>query len=92
MLHDIIAVQPLGGHRLFLKFEDGTTGEADLSTTLRFTGVFLPLADPAAFARVSVNPESGTIVWPNGADLCPDVLYSLATGAASPSARGERAV
>jgi hypothetical protein len=29
-------------------------------------------ADPAEFARVQA--EAGTVVWLNGADLCPDVL------------------
>ncbi len=28
--------------------------------------------DPGEFARVKV--EGGTVAWPNGADLCPDVL------------------
>lgn len=28
--------------------------------------------DPALFAQVRV--EGGTVTWPNGADLCPDVL------------------
>jgi len=42
--------------------------------------VFAPLRDPAYFARVRVNPELGTIYWPNDADWDPLVLYSLVTG------------
>ena len=39
-------------------------------------GVFEPLLDPAFFAQVRVDPVLCTVVWPNGADLCPDVLYA----------------
>jgi hypothetical protein len=80
MLHDIVEVRPLGGHRLLLRFEDGVAGELDLSDRIRFDGVFAPLRDPAAFAQAFVHPELGTVVWPGGADLDPDVLYAAVTG------------
>lgn len=82
MLKDIVEVRHLGGYRLALRFEDGVTGELDLGPTLRFHGVFAPLKDISKFAEVRVNPEFGTIVWPNGADLDPDVLYATVTGRA----------
>jgi hypothetical protein len=80
MLKDIVAVRPLEGYRLFLRFEDGAEGVVDLRGHLSFRGVFEPLKDPAYFAQVRVDPESGTVTWPNGADLDPDVLHSRVTG------------
>lgn len=80
MLVDIVEVKPLGGKKLFLKFEDGKEGTVDLNEIIDFTGVFEPLKDDAYFRRVAVNPELGTIFWPNEADLCADVLYAKVTG------------
>ena len=80
MLKDIVAVTPLNDHRLHLHFEDGVNGVVDVATLVKFQGVFAPLEDPAYFQLVHVNPELGTVVWPNGADLDPDVLYALVSG------------
>lgn len=80
MLRDIVAATPLGDHRLHLRFEDGVEGVVDLGAHLSFRGVFEPLRDPAYFAQVRVDPELGCVVWPNGADLDPDVLYGRLTG------------
>jgi Protein of unknown function (DUF2442) len=80
MLTDIVEARPLGGYRLYLRYADDTAGEVDLAPLLQFTGVFEPLRDPQFFARVQVDPEIGTVVWPNGADLCPDVLRHHLTG------------
>lgn len=85
-MHEIVEVRPLGGHRLYLRFADGAAGEIDLTERLRFDGVFAPLHDPAYFARVRLNSELGTIFWPTGADLCPDVLHGWLTGEAMPAA------
>ncbi|HIQ21581.1 MAG TPA: DUF2442 domain-containing protein [Planctomycetes bacterium] len=40
----------------------------------------LPLSKVSCFALLSIDPEAGTLVWPNGVDSCPDVLYAEATG------------
>jgi hypothetical protein len=79
MLKDIVAVRALGDYRLHLRFEDGVEGVIDLTPVLSFRGVFQPLRDPAYFAQVRVDPELGSVVWPNGADLDPDVLYARLT-------------
>ena len=85
MLQDVVEAVPLEGYRLQLRFEDGKTGVVDVSRCVRFTGVFAALGDRAQFAAVQVNPELGTVCWPCGADLDPDVLYALVTGSDVPS-------
>ena len=80
MLKDIVEARATGGHRLQIRFEDGVEGEIDLAKLVEFKGVFEALEDPAEVARVRVDPELGTVCWPSGADLDPDVLYSTVTG------------
>lgn len=68
-------VEPLEGFVVRLRFTDGTTREVDLDAFLRGP-IFQSLReDPDAFRAVRVDEELGTIVWPNGADIDPDVLH-----------------
>ena len=85
---EIVGVRVLGHFQLELQFADETRGIVDLTTSIRGRGgVFEPFQDPAFFARVTVDHEAGTIVWPNGVDLDPDVLYEAAhAGSAGPLA------
>ncbi len=71
-LIDVIEAEPLGDHRLRVRFEDGLEGEIDFATE-SFDGVFAPLADPGYFAQVRI--AGGTIAWPNRADVAPDTLH-----------------
>ena len=75
MTRDVTQVVCLEGTQLLLTFDDGSRREIDIATLTDFTGVFEPLRDPRFFRQVRVVPNLGTIVWPNGADFCPDVLY-----------------
>jgi len=78
MLPRITSVEVLDRFRIRLGFTDGTQGEVDLAPYLG-RGVFEPLVrDRSLFEAVRVDPELETIVWPNGADMDPDVLYDLA--------------
>lgn len=79
MLKDICSVKPLENYQLYLKFEDNQEGVVDISQLIEFTGIFAPLQDLTYFNQVKLNPEWGTIYWENGADLDPDVLYSIVT-------------
>lgn len=90
MLSDIAEVRYLDHYRVFLRFTDGRAGDVDLAPLLLdFKGVFAPLRDTNYFARVELNAELGTIVWPNGADLDPDVLHHRLTGEPLPGQGGE---
>jgi len=59
---------------LRLTFADGTRGEVEVIDRMRGP-VFERARTPAGFAEVTVDTESGTVVWPGGADLAPDTLY-----------------
>jgi Protein of unknown function (DUF2442) len=77
-LQDVTGVEVIGEHRLRLVFDDGMAGEVDF-TGREWRGVLEPLRDPDYFARVTVDPEAGTITWPNGVDMAPEPLYAEAS-------------
>lgn len=80
-MHLIVKARPLPGYRLALVFDDNVAGQVDLSDLVG-SGVFERWRDPDEFARVSIDPVTGTVAWPGGIDLCPDQLYAEITGAA----------
>jgi len=76
MLYDVVAVEARPDFKVWVRFENGVEGEADLSN-LAGRGVFERWTrNPAEFAEVSVDPDSGTLTWPGGLDVAPDRLYS----------------
>lgn len=78
---DITAATVVRHGVLSLTFADGVSAEVDVLDRM-YGPVFAEARTPDGFAKVTVDSESGTVVWPGGADLAPDTLYVRArTGA-----------
>ena len=76
MILKILAVEVCGPTSLDLRFNDGSSRRVDVLSLL--TGpMFIGLRNPEEFRRVVLNPVTGTIEWPNGADLAPEALRAL---------------
>ena len=78
---DITEVAAVRHGVLRVTFADGTMGEVAVLERMRGP-VFDEARTHEGFARVSVDAETGTVIWPGGADLAPDTLYErVRTGA-----------
>jgi len=73
-MEDVVDARYVTGYTIWLRFEDGTEGDADLSEELHGE-VFEALRNQEYFASFRVNPDTGTIEWANGADFAPEFLY-----------------
>jgi hypothetical protein len=72
---DITDVEVLHDRVVGLRFSDRAERIVDLAPFL-WGPAFAAIAEnDELFSQVKVDPETGTIGWPNGADLDPDVLH-----------------
>jgi hypothetical protein len=72
----VIKVEYLRDYQLQLTFNNGSVILVDLEGKLDGP-IFKPLQDPDYFRQVSVNNETNTIEWPNGADFAPEYLIEI---------------
>jgi len=70
----IVSISHLGDFKLRLTFSDDRVRDLDFDLTLQ-GGIFEELRDPELFNRVTIDEFTGTLCWPNGVDLDPDVLH-----------------
>ncbi|MDX2095528.1 MAG: DUF2442 domain-containing protein [Alphaproteobacteria bacterium] len=70
-----------GDYRVNLKFSDGVAGCVDLSDQL-WGYYHEPLKDKQLFSQLRIDPEVAALVWPNGADMAPEIIYERALQAA----------
>lgn len=72
---EIADVEVLTERTVRLRFTDDSERVVDLAPFL-WGPVFEAIAaNDEEFKQVRVDPDLGTICWPNGADLDPDVLH-----------------
>ena len=73
----VVRAEYRNDYRIWVEFNDGSSGVADLSDVLWGT-MFEPLKDVEMFRKFEVSPVFSTIIWQNGADLAPEALYERA--------------
>ncbi len=73
-----VEIRPLGRYRIWVRYQDGTEGEVDLSH-LAGKGVFAVWDQEGVFAVVRLGTH-GALEWPGAVDLCPDAIYRRLTG------------
>ena len=81
LITELISAEP---YKLTLKFKTGEIRQVDLETKLNEwasnpKSKFAELKDPEYFKNVKLDPDFNSVVWENGIDLCPDVLYDLSS-------------
>jgi len=73
-MHFVKKINYIDGYKISLTFDDKKTKIVDIEPYLD-KGIFLPLKDLKYFKMVRL--AGNTIMWPNEADFCPDVLYKI---------------
>jgi len=81
-MNDVTEIDYVGDYVYHVVFDDGMSGDINLSEYLSKGPVFEPLKDKMLFQSARV--EGGTISWPNGADIAPETLYEKIASQASP--------
>ncbi len=81
----VVEVEHLGDRVLRVVFSDGLVRELDFAGAL--PGILASIDDDSVFATVDVDQIAGTVCWPNGIDLDPDVLHGDRTPASAQRVR-----
>lgn len=68
------SLEPLDSWSMRVVFTNGEQRDIDLSPYISTGPIFEPVRSDTHFFRAA-RVEGGTISWPNGADIDPDVLY-----------------
>ena len=76
-VHRATGVKYLRDYMLELNFKHGDIRTVDLKDRVGGNGVFKPLLNVDYFKLVKLNDAGNSIGWPNGADICPDVLWDI---------------
>ena len=74
----LLKVEPREGYRIYVEYDDGASGEVDLSDVAG-RGVFKVWEDRAFFERVHITPFRA-IGWSDELDICANQVYFDLTG------------
>lgn len=76
-MNRIANIELLGPYQIQLAFANGQSSRLDLRPLIG-EGMSAALLDPDYFRQVTIEPGGG-LEWPNGFDICPNLLWQLST-------------
>ena len=76
-----VEIKPLKKYKLWVRYEDETSGEIDLSY-MAGKGVFKFWDEKDNFFKVYIDKVSGAIAWSDKLDVCSDNIYFKLRGIA----------
>lgn len=71
----VVGVAVIRPYVMRLLFADGVVRDVQYHPGEAHGSLLAPLDDSEYFAQVRVDSEAGTVCWPNGLDLAPEVLH-----------------
>ena len=72
--HDVSSFEIVRDYTLRIKFDDSSERLIDFEPIL-YGPLFGPLRELEVFNQVKLDSSVGTLAWPTGADIDPNVLY-----------------
>ena len=78
----VVELEVLEPYKLWLRFDDGTSGIVDMSDSAALGGVFAAWTDQDFWRSAHLVADSGAVAWDDGTevDVCPLSLYLDVTG------------
>jgi len=73
-IYRVVDFEIVGPYTLRVVFDDGTEQVIAFRPVLE-GALYGPLQDEKLFNQVRIDPETHTLVWPNGADFDPETLH-----------------
>jgi hypothetical protein len=90
-INRVVDFEIVGDYTIRVMFDDQTERVIDFEPILSGP-VFGPLKDKVLFNQVTLDETFGTLEWPNGADIAPEVLHDWPEHLAAIVARRQQEV
>ena len=76
----IIKATVKNDRKIEIEFDNGIKGQFSFDHYFKCKNEMADLADNKALEQMFISEDTDSLTWPNGFDICPDVLYSIVSG------------